>query len=266
MNAPPDMRLATPSLDLTIALGADGASRLAQRRVAYPWSVGRGYPGQPGEPLTVIPQVAGAGLLAGDHVLQRIHVAQDAALHLQSAGAMLTYGTPGGAKCRSDWALDVEAGGRAFVISEPYVLLPDAALMLRQTITIAPGGRVVACEGMVAAPGASTSRWQTETVVQGPDGTPLFRDRQRASAEMLATQARMPGGWTAFGTVLVLTPDVQQVRAVIEETVRSTTSPAAIGVAPLPRGLGVCARIAAPDGQTLRDALFGMSSAAVRCA
>ncbi|MEM7742439.1 MAG: urease accessory protein UreD [Pseudomonadota bacterium] len=255
-----------PSLDLTIALGADGASRLARRRVAYPWSVGRGYPGKPGEPLTVIPQVAGAGLLAGDHVLQRIHVAQDAALRLQSAGAMLTYGTPGGPACRTDWALDVEAGARAFVISEPYVLFPDAGLRLRQTITISPGARVVACEGMVSAPGASTSEWQTETLVQRPDGTLLFRDRQRASAEMLATNAGLPGGWTAFGTVLVLTPDAQRMRAVIEATVRATTSPASVGVAPLPRGLGVCARIAAPDGQTLRDALFGMSSAALLCA
>ena len=46
----------------------------------------------------VIAQMAGAGLLADDQVSQRILVSKDAALHLVSAGAMLTYGLPGGSQ------------------------------------------------------------------------------------------------------------------------------------------------------------------------
>lgn len=259
MNAPP-LPAGCPktgrcALDLTVCVGADGRSRLAARDVSFPWSLGRGYSSGPNDPVMLIPQVAGAGLLAGDHVRQRICVGSNAALYLASAGAMLTYGTHGGGHSVSDWSVDLDAGARAFLVSEPYVLLDDAKLDLRQTLTVAPDATLIGCEGIVCAKAGNRSQWQTETLVRRPDGTRVFTDRQRASPKLLARQADLPGTWTAFGTVLILTPAPDVHLATIRGALDNAAAGLWIGASPIRANAGACVRIAAKNGQLLRSAM-----------
>lgn len=273
MNAPPLKSLAEgsvkasetrPALDLNIELGADGRSRLAARHVSFPWSLGRGYPGAPGDPVMMIPQVAGAGLLAGDHVTQRIKVARGAALHLVSAGAMLTYGTPGAAPSISDWQVNIDTGASAFLISEPYVLFNDAALSLNQSITLAANATLIGCEGIVLALPSSRSRWQTETIIRRPDGSIVFIDRQKACTDALFRHSELATAWTAFGTVMVLAPSHKVPRMEIEQHAGSLAKDVWIAVSPTRDDSGICARIAAKDGQHLRAAMHGIVTAAIR--
>ncbi len=250
-------------MDLIIGLGADGRSRLAFRRVSFPWSLGRGYPGPPGTPVTLIPQVAGAGLLAGDRIGQRIRIEDGAALHLESAGAMLTYGTPGGQGSVSDWAIDLGHGSRAVLLSEPYVLFDDADLTLRQTITLPRFSTLVSCEGICAAlPGRRC--WRSEVVVRRPDGTVLFEDRQQVTGELLARLAEMPGTWTSFGTVIVLSEDPDGALGVMTSTADRLDDGIWTGIAPTRDGSGVCVRVAAGSGQQLRTALRILARSASR--
>ncbi|MEM7423319.1 MAG: urease accessory protein UreD [Pseudomonadota bacterium] len=251
-------------MDLTVALGPDDRSRLTARRVSFPWSLGRGYPGAPGQPVKLIPQSAGAGLLAGDKVAQHIRVAPGASVHLQSAGAMLTYGTPGGACSVSEWTVVVEPSARAFLMSEPYVLFEDAALAIRQKITITPDATLVTCDGVVPATASNTIEWQTETRVCRPDGIVLLNDRQRASPFALARQRRMPGAWSCFGTVNIFAPETGNVRTALEEATLKLNKSVWIGVAPVSAGLGLCVRIASKDGQALRDALLACAEASMK--
>ena len=250
-------------MDLTIGLGADGRSRLASRRVSFPWSLGRGYPGPPGSPVTLIPQVAGAGLLAGDRIGQRIRIEDGAALHLQSAGAMLTYGTPGGQGSVSDWAIELGHDARAVLLSEPYVLFDNADLTLRQTITLPRASTLVSCEGICAAlPGQRC--WLSEIVVRRPDGTILFEDRQQVTADLLARLAAMPGTWTSFGTVLVLSADRNSALEIMTSTAERLDNDIWTGVAPTRAESGVCVRVAAGSGQQLRTALRNLAWGASR--
>lgn len=272
MNGPPLKNLAArstpvpghrPALDLEIELGADGRSRLAARQVSFPWSLGRGYPGPPGDPVKLIPQVAGAGLLAGDHVTQRIKVARDAALHLVSAGAMLTYGTPGAAPSISDWQIDLDDGASAFLVSEPYVLLNDAALTLNQSITVAANATLIGCEGIVLAQPSNRSRWQTETIVRRPDGSIVFIDRQLAGTDALSRQSELARAWSAFGTVMVLAPpDKISIQAIVQHA-ESLASDVWIAVSITRDNSGICARIAAKNGQHLRDVMHSVVAAAI---
>lgn len=262
MNAPPLHHGTAPALDLTIARGADGRSRLAVRHVSFPWSLGRGYSGGADDPVMLIPQVAGAGLLAGDHVVQRIHVTPGAALHLASAGAMLTYGTPGGRTSVSDWTVDLDPGARAYLVSEPYVLFDDADLTLRQCFVVAPDATLIGCEGIVCASPGNRSQWHTETIVRRPDGTPVFTDRQTGSRAALSRQAALAGGWIAFGTVLVLTPKPQRALEDIGAIAAEAREGLWIGISPTRANSGVCARIAARDGQRLRAAMTDLVVAA----
>ncbi len=250
-------------MDLIIGLGADGRSRLTFRRVSFPWSLGRGYPGPPGTPVTLIPQVAGAGLLSGDRIGQRIRIEDGAALHLESAGAMLTYGTPGGQGSVSDWTIDLGHGSRAVLLSEPYVLLDNAELALRQTITLPRDSSLVSCEGIcMAMPGQRC--WISETVVRRPDGTILFEDRQQATADLLARHTAMPGTWTSFGTVIVLSEDQDGMLGILTSTADRLGDGTWTGIAPTRAGSGVCVRVAARNGQHLRTALHSLARNASR--
>ena len=246
-------------MDLTVGLGADGRSRLTSRHVSFPWSLGRGYPGPPGAPVTLIPQVAGAGLLPGDRIGQRIRVDDGAALHLVSAGAMLTYGTPGGPGSVLEWTIDLGCQARAVLLSEPYVLFDDADLTLRQTITLPPEATLIACEGVCAdLPGSR--RWNSETVVRRPGGTALFRDRQRVTGEILDRHAALSDKWTSFGTVLALSENPDDALEIVNSMADAVMADAWdggawIAAAPTRSGSGVCVRVAAGSGQKLRSAL-----------
>lgn len=262
MNAPtpipPDLLSGRPALDLSIVAGPNGISRLGARNVSFPWSLGRGYPGGRGEPVMLIPQVAGAGLLAGDDVRQRICVEQDAALHLVSAGAMLTYGAPGDEQCRSNWSIELKSGARAVVASEPYVLFDDADLCLRQSISLAEDATFIGCEGVVRARPDTPCSWNSEATVCRPDGSILFIDRQRAHAETLKRHAKFDGSWRAFGTVLILTPIRERTDQIIELAGNLTIKGVALGACQTRGASGACIRIAASDGQGLRTAMSRM--------
>ncbi len=203
----------------------------------------------------LIPQMAAAGLLAGDRIIQRIRVGAGGAMDLVSAGAMLTYGSATRQAAVSDWTLDLGPGSTTRILSEPYVVFDNAELVLRQTHCIAPDAVLVSVDGIVDASVQKTARWQTETIAHRPDGTVLFKDRQRADSASLSRQARLPGAWTAFGTLTVLTPDASAIGPVFEAARRQLDKRVWSGWSFLPAMSGASARIAAPDGQRLRAAL-----------
>lgn len=250
MNAGP--LAAAAALDLTVAVGPDGRSRIAARRAAFPWSLGRGYPGPPGAAVEVIPQVAGAGLLAGDAVRQAVRVGPGAALRLTSAGAMLVHGDAEGREARSDWRMEAGPGAVLVVASEPHALLAGAALDLAQTLVIDAGARFAGFEGVCrAGPGGA---WRTRSLVMRPGGEVLFDDRQAAGVDALDRAAALPGGWTAFGTVLALGPDSGAAMEALPEGPLDLGPGVWAAAARLRGGCGVGVRIAAVDGGRLREA------------
>ena len=240
---------ALPALDIAVRREGCGPSRLERRRVAHPWSLGRGYPAaDPAGPLTVIPQVAGAGLLSGDAVAQRVEVGAGAALRLVSAGAMLVHG--GGRVARSRWDWRLEPGARAVQAAEPHVLMPGAALELVTEVVLAPSGLYLGFEG-VCRPGCDPADWSAQTRALRPHGEVLFADRQAADPDDFARLARLPGAPAAFGSLLLLGP--KEVHAALPEG--PLDLPGAWGaVAPLRAGAGRMARIACADGGALRAA------------
>lgn len=257
-----------PVLDLTVSRQPDGRSRLKRRHASFPWSLGRGYPGAPDEPVLLIPQMAGAGLLAGDHLTQHLRVETGAGLHLVSAGAMLVYGAPGGSQSVSEWEVNLSSYAKAFLVSEPYVLFDDADFKLRQVLIVAPDATLIGCEGIVCAEPCNLSRWQTETVVRRPDGTHLFTDRQRVSPETLSRQFELAGAWSAFGTLMILGPQSERQFQETDDHICALITQSGCGVwiasAPTRAGSGTCIRIAAKDGQKLRFVMMKLVSRLMR--
>ena len=207
MNAPAVSRGDDPVLDIIVTRGADGRSRLVRKRVSYPWSLGRGYPSSgDSRAVTIIPQAAGAGLLAGDRFRQHITVAPGASLRVAPAGATLVHGALPPRTSRSCWSYVLQASAAASVVTEPYVLMEDADLALRQNLVVDADAVLVTTETVVLAPGVSRASWRLETSVLRTDGTPIFDDIQVAATGGLRRIRRLPGTFDAFTTVLVFAP------------------------------------------------------------
>lgn len=243
-------------LELGVALAEDGRSRLARRRVSYPWSVGRGYPNgdKPGA-VTIIPQMSGAGLIAGDQFEQHVAVDACARLHLVSAGATLVHGASPKRSSRSAWRVAVGPSARVTIASEPYVLMEDAQLELTQTLIVHEDARVVTMEGMVLAPGVTSASWSAETSARRPDGTVLFLDRQVASSSALFRISELPGSCTAFVTILVFAPRALQpsVRQGLADHLADAEPAIWSACCALRGGSGIGVRLAGSNGGRLRD-------------
>ncbi len=255
MRGQPGLTGDRPALDLAIALGRDGRSRIAARSVRYPWSLGRGYSDDRG--VTVIPQIAGAGLLAGDHVRQRIRVERDAAMRLVSAGATLVHGGETG-PARSDWVVEVLPGACAVLVNEPYVLLPGGAVRVRTTFVVAPEAVLIAAEGIVCGLSADPVSFETRTTVSCPERGVLFHDWQRAVSGEIGRASALHGRPTAFATVICVCSAFARgdIDGAVPEGPVDLGAGVWAGAAQLARGIGIGIRIAAPSGGCLRAAIL----------
>lgn len=254
MRSEPGLTGERPALDLAIALGRDGRSRIAARSVRFPWSLGRGYAGDRG--VTVIPQVAGAGLLSGDRVSQRIRVERDASLRLVSAGATLVYGGDAG-PAQSEWLVEVQPGACAILGSEPYVLLSGSALQLETTFVVAPGGVLIAAEGIVCDPSGTPVSFRTTSTIRCPERGLLFHDRQAATWDDILRAGALCARPTAFASVICVDSGIERgsVVGAVQDGEVDLGPGVWAGAARLARGTGIGIRIAASSGGLLRAAM-----------
>lgn len=260
MNAPHvafDMQ-SSLSLDLTVSAVPDGVPRMHRHRVAFPWSLGRAFgPADTNGPLRILPQVAGAGLLAGDSRHQRLRVGPGAAARIEDAGSIVVHrGTARPAA--TVWDYHVGEGACLTVAAEPYSLSPGASLRLRTRISMDPSGVFVGFEGVCLA-GGGPADWRSETVVEDPSGAPLLIDRQRAAAADYPRLGALTGGMktdgaNAFGSILILCPPAKMPDLALPLDAPGIYA----GLTPLRGGIGVGIRMAASSGGTLRDAALSM--------
>ncbi|MEM9048223.1 MAG: urease accessory protein UreD [Pseudomonadota bacterium] len=249
-------RAAGPVLDLQLQRGADGLTRIARRRVAWPWSLPRGFRlgdpvGGPNGCLTLIPQAAGAALMPGDTWEQRLALGPGACARLITAGATAVHGS-GWAETR--WHLALGPGAWLALLPDPAVLFAGAGLIQTIEVEMAEAAVLVLADGIcLRETHTAPAGVRTQLTVNGPDGL-VFQDRQRAGAESFARLARLPGKPTAFASLTMIgarpgrtgpldLPDVY------------------VSAGVLRGGQGIAARIAARDGGTLTRALHALVAA-----
>jgi urease accessory protein UreH len=249
-------------LDLGLERGPDGRTRIARRRVAWPWSLPRGFRlgdpvGGPAGCLTILPQAAGAALLPGDAWEQRVTLGPGAAARIVGAGSMLAHG-PG--PSRSRWRVTVGPGAWFALAPDPVVLFEGAAPDFAVEVEAAEGAFVAIVDGAcradaAARPGGLRSR----LTVRRPCGAVLFEDAQAAQADAFERLARLPGAPAAFGSLTIVGAAPLPAGAL--------AFPDAPGVyaacGPLRGGVGITARVAAPDGGTLARVLRRLAAQAM---
>lgn len=254
-------------LNISAVPGADGRSRLVRHRVSFPWSLGRGYPSALGpHRLTVIPQMAGAGLMAGDRFNHRISVMADAELEITAAGATLVHGRSVRDSAVSDWRLDVQDNAALLIAPEPHVLMSGADLLFRQNISVGADGIFLGADMIAIAPGVRDASFRAETNIKRPDGTSVFADVQSADEPLLGHLVALPGGCTCFATILIVAAPhlLGNVTAVVDQAVRALSRNVFGQFADLRGGAGIGLRITGNDAGAVRTAvreLYGLCAA-----
>ncbi|MDK3018540.1 urease accessory protein UreD [Pseudodonghicola flavimaris] len=260
---PPAEAEAPPQLRLEIGIDASGRSRIARRRVSWPWSLPRGYHlhGAQG-PLTVLPQAAGAGLLPGDLWRHEIAVERHARLRLVEAGSTVVHRAktqPG----RLRWRLSAGAGATLALFAQPFVMMEGAQLQQQFLLTLHPHAVVVLADGFCLRGGAPDPAldWRSDLDARLEDGTPLLRDAQSVTGAELARLAKVHESARAFGAVTLLAPrpTLDLLRQDLPDG--AFCAGGAYGaVGPLRRGAGLALRLACPDGGALTQAMAAIQT------
>lgn len=244
-------------LDLALARGPDGLTRIVRRRVAWPWSLARGFrlgdpAGGPGGCLTLVPQAAGAALIAGDRWEQALSLGPGAAARLRTAGATLVQGE---GAARSLWRLSVGPGAWLGFLPDPAVLCTGALLVQEIRAEVAPDAALVLADGFcLRSPGERPEGWQSLLSLARPGEAPFLAERQAAGCAAFDRLARLPGAPRAFGSLTFV-----GLRPLPEGPVEVPGLPGLYAAAGgLRGGAGVSVRLAAPDGGTLAQALAAL--------
>lgn len=197
---------------------------------------------------------SGGGMTGGDRFSWAVDVGDDAAAVLTTQACEKVYRASEG-EARVAARLTVGAGARLDWLPQETILFDRSALSRTIEADVAADGRLLLAEAVVLgrrAMGETLSRaafhdrWRIRR-----DGRLLFADDLKLNGDIPALAAAPPlfGGAGAFATLLLVAPDAQAslhaVRAVL----------GALGGASAFDGKLV-ARIAAPDGLTLRRALL----------
>ena len=246
-------------LDLAFARSPSGETFLKRQYAAFPFHVTRTL-GTGGEALVIV-QSLGAGLVRGDRVRSRVAAGAGARARVETQGSTVAHAMPRGA-ARQAVRLEVGPGARLAWLPRPLILFPGADVAATLEIVLHPGGRAVWREAFLShdagRPGGRLARLAAETVLRRAGGPALAVDRfaiDGAALDETGPERRVHAalGWAGEDCGDALAARLRAALAARDGVYG--------GVSALPGGAGLFARLAAPDGASLRRALDALEEA-----
>ena len=251
----------TPHLDLAFVRHPVVGTHLSRRLARYPFVLTGAFriDEQPADMVTTILQSASGAILGVDRLLQKILVGAGASGHVTSQAALAVHRMDEQITAEDHITLSVEAGGFLEYLPAPRVLFPGSALNQSMAIDIAEDGAAVIGDSFIVYDpehrGASFRHYKNAVVIRRPSGQLLAVDH--------FDLRRLPSGYgksfkvLAYGTLLILIKDTPEGFAALGRSVETAAQGAGRMAAAslLPRRAGLSIRIAAEDGQGLREAM-----------
>ncbi|GAA2225543.1 urease accessory protein UreD [Herbiconiux moechotypicola] len=245
----PDGLVIAGRLELEFA-ARQGRTALSRRDYTWPYSVGRVFHREGGDPARVIVQSGSGGIITGDRLAQRLVARQDAHALVLGQGAISVHRALGGRG--SGEYLRIEAAPGAWIenLAEPRVLFDEADFAQESTVSVLGDGVAVSVESVVLEPvDGGMAHYRSETVVEC-DG------ERRAVERMRVHTGQLPSGMRAFGLIVAAGLAGSAAGKGWQEWAGSFGDHSAYGAASeLPFGAGVAVRVVAADGRHLRRAI-----------
>ena len=251
----------TPHLDLAFMHHPVVGTRLSRRMARYPFVLTGAFriDEQPADMVTTILQSASGAILGVDRLVQKILVGAGASGHVTSQAALAVHRMDEKITAEDHITLSVEAGGFLEYLPAPRVLFPGSALSQSMAIDIAEDGTAVIGDSFIAYDpehrGASFRHYKSAVVIRRPNGHVLAADH--------FDLRRLPSGYgksfrvIAYGTLLILINENPEGFAALGRAIETAAqgSGRMAAASLLPRHAGLSVRIAAEDGQGLREAM-----------
>ena len=236
-----------------------GRTHLGRQRVPYPFHVTRAFHLDPARPdlATLYLQSASGGVYRGDRLSLFIYSGAGAAAHITTQAATLVHDTRGRDATLST-RIEVARGGFLAYTPDPMVLFPGAAIDSQTELILHDGASAVLADGFawhdLGAAGRAFEVCGLRTLVRDGEGRDLMRDRGTVTGADFLGPASPAGPYRAAGTMLVLGQGSERLDAAGFEQQLDALGCLA-GVSAAPNGIGLSARILAPDGGALARGL-----------
>ncbi|MFC0241791.1 urease accessory protein UreD [Rhodopseudomonas telluris] len=230
---------------------AGGRTILRRQQVGYPWHLTRGFYLDRARPdlLTLYLQSAAGGMYGADDLRFDVKVSDGAALNLTTQSATVVHpGRDRPAALRQ--RIDVGAGAFAALISDPYILFPDAELALSTTAVVQRDSVLLIADGFSThCPPRSTGvfrRYSSELRVERPDSELLMLDRGALRGSDLSGDFDALGGARAAASVVLIAPP-DRLPPAGEIEAEADVVGCFAGVSQAPNAAGLVVRMTAPD-------------------
>lgn len=249
--------------DLVFSRDPVGRTYVSRQYMPYPFHICRPLYIEQDPPgmATVYVQSCSAGLLQHDDLRTSIVVEPAAQVHYTTATPTIVHGMEESQASQETW-IEVFPGSLAEYLPEPLILFPEARLRSSLHVVAHGGSAVIAGESFLLhdyrGEDGVFDWFESELQIQRPGGTVLARDRFRLSGNLF--RERWPGvngEFTTQGSLVVLA-GAQLSDAIISAIRDELASSADVyaGVSALRDRCGVWARLLAPNGLALRDAML----------
>lgn len=240
---------------LLVADRAGGRTVIRRQRVGYPLHVTRPFHLDSNRPdlATFYLQSASGGLYAGDDVSLELTIGTDAALHLTTQASTVVHDGRNQGSVQSQ-TIAVHSGGFCAVISDTFILFPNARLSIATSAVVADDAVLIIADGFAVHDPARRNRsfdlFTTATRIHRPNGDILISDRGSITGTELAGSLGPLGGHFASANVLVIAPP-DQCADIVEMEAAANQCGCLAGASLAPNNAGLAMRILALDGGTL---------------
>lgn len=264
-------------LDLEFRPDPRGRTYLHRQYVRYPFHLTRPFhldrPTLPGL-ATLYLQSASGGLYAGDRLDSAMRVEPGAAAHVTSQSSTIVHRAHRGQGAALNAEFLVEGDGFLAFTPDPTILFADAELDSRIAAVVAPGASLVLGDavlghdpaqmrGAQAGPPGPVRRYLSVVEIQVP-GLGRMADRQGFAGQPVP-QALDPGGRHMAQAALYCVGPAYREQAPAALLAGRQPPPGTLwGADRLPSGLGLWARVLAPAGHGLTQAMASLFAAAFR--
>src|SRR6267142_2111565 len=234
---------------------AGGRTILRRQHVGYPQHVTRAFylDRIRGDLATLYLQSASGGLYAGDRLKLSLDVGADAALNLTTQASTVVHDGRGIGSVQHQ-SIAVKDGAFCAVVSDPYVLFPQADMLVRTTAEVAASGVLILIDGFAVHDpqdrGRIFAQFSMATRIVRPDGALVVSDRGSIRGDELSARYGALGGMAAAATVLVIAPP-DRLAEVAEIEAAADGCGCLAGASAAPNGAGLAMRLLAPDGGAL---------------
>lgn len=250
-----------PQADLRFERRGAGPTFLARQRAGYPFHVGRVLPcaDAPAGAASILVQSCSGGLFEHDRVALQVKVCGGAAARVGSAAATVVHSMTRGIAV-SKVRLEAESGSWLEYLPLLCILFPQASLVSELDVTLHPGALIVLTDAFLLHDPEGRARpfevLDTCITVRDETRRLLARDRVRVTGALWkGANAGVAAIYAAQGSLLVLTRshDAHELAGILRAALADLPD-VYVGVGALPNQCGVCVRILADGGVSLRVA------------